>query len=219
MVATLNPPEQAAQTVILRHVSWSLYQQLLAEHQEVSNPRFAYDRGTLEIRMASFEHEQINRLLADIFGAVADELEMDFINAGSTTFDREDLEQGFEPDTCFYLQHAAAVRGRTRIDLKTDPPPDLVIEIDITYPSLNKFPIFAGLGIAEVWRYHQGQLTIFRLEGNAYHEQPASGALPGVTGERLTQFIVESQQLKRTEWLRNIRAWAQTLKAPGHSGI
>ncbi len=215
MVATMNPPEQAAQTVILRNVSWSLYQQLLAEHQDVVNPRFAYDRGTLEIKMASFEHEQINRLLADIFGLLADELETDFIDAGSTTFDREDLEQGFEPDTCFYIEHVEAVRGQSQIDLRHDPPPDLVIEIDITHPSLNKFPIFAGLGIPETWRYHKGQLTIFHLEGSEYREQPVSRAFPGVTGERLTQLIAASRQLKRTDWLREVRDWAHTLKTQG----
>jgi len=219
MVATMIPVEQAAQTVILRNVSWPLYQQLLAEKQDSGNPRFAYNRGTLEITMPSFEHEQINRSLSDIFGALADELEIDFINGGSTTFDREDLEQGFEPDTCFYIQRAEAVRGQTQIDLKIDPPPDLVIEIDITHPSLNKFPIFTGLGIPEVWRYHKGRLTIFHLENDEYHEQPVSSALPCVTGEELTRLIVASRQLKRAEWLREVRDWAQRLKAQGRSNV
>ena len=214
MVATLTSPEQAAQTVILRNVSWSLYRQLLAERRDVVNPRLAYDRGTLEIKMASFEHERINRLLADIFGILADELESDFIDAGSTTYDREDLEKGFEPDTSFYIESAEFVRGQTQIDLKSDPPPDLVIEIDITHPSLNKFPIFAGLGIPEVWRYHKGRLAILRLDGDEYLEQPASGILPGVTAERLADFIVASSQLKRTDWLREVRAWAQSLQRP-----
>ncbi|MGH9832004.1 MAG: Uma2 family endonuclease [Blastocatellia bacterium] len=216
MVAVMNPPEietQAAQTVILRNVSWALYQQLLVEHEDVPNPRFAYDRGVLEIKVASFEHEQINRVIADIFSAIADELEIDFIPAGSTTFDREDLEQGFEPDSCFYIQNAGRVRGQTKIDLHTDPPPDLVIEIDITRPSLNKFPIFAGLGIAEIWRYSKGALTIFKLEVGEYREQAASALLPGVTGLRLTELIADGQEMKRTEWSRNLREWAQTLRA------
>jgi Uma2 family endonuclease len=151
-------------------------------------------------------------VIADIFSAIADELEIDFIPAGSTTFDREDLEQGFEPDSCFYIQNANRMRGQTKIDLHTDPPPDLVIEIDITHPSLNKFPIFAGLGIAEVWRYSKGALTIFKLEGGEYREQAASALLPGVTGARLTELIAAGQQMKRTEWSRNVREWARTLR-------
>lgn len=215
MVAVMNPPEietQAAQTVILRNVSWALYQQLLAESEDVPNPRFAYDRGVLEIKVASFEHEQINRVIADIFSAIADELEIDFIPAGSTTFDREDLEQGFEPDSCFYIQNADRVRGQTKIDLHTDPPPDLVIEIDITHPSLNKFPVFAGLGIAEVWRFSKGALTIFKLEVGEYREQVASALLPGVPGARLTELIADGQEMRRTEWSRKVREWAQTLR-------
>jgi hypothetical protein len=50
------------------------------------------------------------------------ELQLDLVGAASTTFDREDLTQGFEPDACFYLQDAARVRGRKRIDLAVDPP-------------------------------------------------------------------------------------------------
>lgn len=202
MVATMIPVEQAARTVILRNITWPLYRQLLARKEDSGNPRFAYNNGTLEITVPSFEHEEVNRLLARLYETIAEEVGIDYINAGSTTFDRQELEQGFEPDTCFYVQHAEAIRGKRRINLKFDPPPDLVIEIDITSPSLNKFPIFAGFGIPEIWRYHNGE----------YHEQPASAALPGVTGEQLTQFITASRQAKRADWLREIRAWAQTLK-------
>jgi hypothetical protein len=103
------------------------------------------------------------------------------------------------------LQHAASVRGQRRIDLATDPPPELVIEIDVTSPSLDKFPIFAGLGIVEVWRYHGQASTVFRLQGATYKEQPASEVLLGVTGVILTQLVADSQRMKRTEWLREVR--------------
>jgi Uma2 family endonuclease len=220
MVAVMEQRQTAPQTeqmVILRNVSWSLYEQLSAEQGDICNPRFAYDNGILEIKVASFEHEQINRVLAETFGMIADELGIDFIHAGSTTFKRRDLEKGFEPDSSFYIRNADAVRGKTQIDLKTDPPPDLVIEIDITSPSLNKFPIFAGLGITEVWRYSKGALTIFKLDSGEYREEAQSLALPGVTGERLTALIAAGQEMKRTEWLRSLHEWAQELKSsPEH---
>lgn len=213
MATVLNPPEHATQTLILHNVSWALYEHLLAEHEDVCNPRFAYDRGVLEIMVTSFEHEHLNRLIADIFAAIADELGVDYVNAGSTTFKRKDLEQGFEPDTSFYIQNAEHVRGRKRIDLTEDPPPDLVIEVDITHSSLNKFPVFAGMVIPEVWRSDGNELTIFKLEGEAYSAHPESGVLPGVTSAKLTRVILESQQLKRTAWLRNVREWARALKS------
>jgi Uma2 family endonuclease len=88
----------------------------------------------------------------------------------------------------------------------------IVIEIDITHPLLNKFPIFAGLGIPEVWRYHRQALTIFKLEGETYRAQAASELFPRVTGTDLTRLITESQQMNRTEWLRSVREWARSLK-------
>jgi Uma2 family endonuclease len=215
MVAVMNTPEQvreAAQRVILRQINWPLYQQLQATRGELANPRFAYDRGVLEITVISFEHEQLNRLIAQLFETLADELELDYVNAGSTTFDRADLEQGFEPNTAFYLLNAGYVRGLTQIDLRTDPAPELVIEVDITHPSLNKFPIYAGLGIPEVWRYHKGRLIILRLADGQYQEQEVSAVLPSVTSAPLTQWIAEGLQSKRSEWLRKLRAWAQSLK-------
>lgn len=211
MATVLNPPEEATHTVILHNVSWDLYEHLLAEHEDVCNPRFAYDRGVLQIMVTSFEHEQLNRSIADIFAAIADELGVDYINAGSTTFNRGDLEQGFEADTSFYIQNAERVRGKQRIDLREDPPPDLVIEVDITHSSMDKFPVFAGLGIPEIWRNYDKELTIFKLEGETYNAHPGSGTLPGVTSARLTEVILESQQSTRTEWLRSVREWAREL--------
>src|SRR5712692_9584526 len=213
MTATVTPPEEVTQKVILDNISWETYQRLMDERGERPKPRYAYDRGRLEIMVTSYEHENLKHVIATLIELMAEELEMDIEVAGSTTFQREDLSQGFEPDACFYMQNATRIRGQKQIDLDTDPPPELVIEIDISHPSLNKFPIFAGLGIPEVWRYHKQALTIFKLEGGTYGAQLASELFPGVTGEDLTRFISESQRMKRTEWLRSVREWARTLKA------
>lgn len=148
MTATLTPPEQVTeQKVILDNISWETYQRLMDERGERGKPRYAYDRGKLEIVVTSYAHERLKHNLATLVEVIAEALELDIDGAGSTTFQREDLAQGFEPDASFYIQHAARIRGQKQIDLDTDPPPELVIEIDITHPSLNKFPIFAGLGI------------------------------------------------------------------------
>ena len=94
----------------------------------------------------------------------------------------------------------------------------LVIDIDITHSSLNKFPVFAGLGVPEVWRNDGKELTIFKLEGETYNAHSGSGTLPGVTSAQLTQVIIESQRTTRTEWRRKVREWARELKAePGDS--
>jgi Uma2 family endonuclease len=144
---------------------------------------------------------------------LAAELEIDVEGAASTAFQREDLAQGFEPDASFYVQHASRIRGQKQIDLYTDPPPDLVIEIDISHPSLNKFPIFTGLGIPEVWRYHKEAITVFTLAGDSYRAQSVSELFPGVTDADLTRLISEGRQMKRSDWFRSVREWALTLKS------
>jgi Uma2 family endonuclease len=96
--------------------------------------------------------------------------------------------------------------------LHIDPAPELVIEIDIPHPSLNKFPIFAGMGIPEVWRYHEQALTIFKLEGEAYRAQDASETFPRLTSADVTRLIGESYRLKRPEWMSSVRELVRALK-------
>jgi Uma2 family endonuclease len=161
----------------------------------------------------SAKHEKPNRVLALVVEVLAEELGIDVESLGSTTFRRADLDRGFEPDSCFYIQNAERVRGKDEIDLAIDPPPDLVIEIDITSLSLDKFPIFLALGIPEVWRYDGAQVTIFTLTDGRYLEQEESRTLSQVTAAVLTDFIKKSKELKRTPWLRQVREWMRTQRA------
>ena len=208
MATTAQRPFSAAQHIILHNISWITYQRLLAEHEGCQSPRFVYDRGTLEIMVLSFEHEQFNRLLSDIFTLIAVEMDIEFINAGSTTFNRQDLARGFEPATCFYIQHTDDIADKKRIDLVIDPPPDLVIEVDITSPSLDKRPIYAAVGVPEIWHFDGDQITIFLLSGDHYTAQDHSASVPHLTAQQLSDFISTSQQMKHVAWLRSIRDWA-----------
>lgn len=136
-------------------------------------------------------------------------MNIDIERLGSTTFKRDDLLKGFEPDSCFYIQNAEAIAGKNSIDMAIDPPPDLVIEVDITSDSLDKFPIFAGVGVPEVWRYDQEKVTSHKLEGADYVEAEHSPTFPPLTSELATQFLEESAQMKSTVWLRRVREWAR----------
>jgi len=214
-----SPPEGR---VTLRNVSWETYERLLEEDPGRSAPRFFYDRGVLEIVSPSFEHEQIAGVTASLVGGLAVELEIDVVGAGSTTFNREDLLRGFEPDVSFYFsENASIVRGKRRIDLFAgDPPPDLVVEVDITSPSASKLPIYARLGVGEVWRHDGARLAILGLlrqdaegEGYYYAEIPESTSLAParVPGESLTRFVEEGLVSGRPAWTRRVREWAREL--------
>lgn len=207
MVTLLSPPEQR---IILRNVSWETYERLLADNAESSNPRFTYDRRVLEIMSPSSEHEEMSHMLTLFVNVVAEELGIDVRGFGSTTFRREDLARGFEPDSCFYIQSVERISGRTKLDLAIDPPPDLVIEIDLTSPSLDKFPIYAQVGVPEVWRYDVTELRIFHLENEVYVERGESAALPHLTSRVLSRFVEDSKSIRRTAWLRSVRDWVRT---------
>jgi Uma2 family endonuclease len=206
MGAVLHLPEQK---VILKGVSWETYERLLAEHEGESGTRFAYDSGILEILVPSARHEKPHRILASLVEVLAEEMALNIESLGSTTLKRPDLLKGFEPDSCFYIQHAEAIRDNEEVDLTVDPPPDLVIEIDITSPSLDKFPLYAAVGVSEVWRYDGTHVMMYRLAGERYVEVPHSVVLPLLTNEHAPRFLEERKRVPSTVWLRAVRAWAR----------
>jgi Uma2 family endonuclease len=206
MATVLSPPEQR---ILLDNIPWEVYERLLAAHRDRSVPRFTYDRGQLEIMSPSAEHEQLKETVTLLVNIVAEEKSINAEGFGSTTFRRADLARGFEPDACLYIANLGRVKGKTEIDLQTDPPPDLVIEIDLTSPSLDKFSIFAHVGVPEVWRYDGARIRMYRLAGAEYIEQAQSMALQGLTSVGVMHFLAESRTLARLPWLRRVREWAR----------
>jgi len=197
MPTVLSPPEQR---VLLRTVSWETYERLLAENLDNSSPRFTYDGGVLEIMCPSAEHEWYNQLISDLVKLLARELWIDVLSIGSTTFKRQEAEKGFEPDSCFYVMRAQQMRGKKKIDLAIDPPPDFVVEVVVTHPSLSKFPICAAFGVPEIWSYDGNRLRIYRLSGSEYTDMPSSGILPGLEAEQLTDFLELGKTLDSLAW-------------------
>ena len=213
MAAVVSSLEQLVQGVILQNVKWETYQNLLEARGESPQPRYNYYQGVLEIMVTSFQHENLKHKLGLLVELLASELEIDVEGGASTTFQRKELASGFESDACFYIAHAAQMRGKKWVNLAKDPPPDMVIEIDITSPSLKKFPIFAALRVPEVWRYADETISLHKLAGEDYEELASSEVLPGVTGAALAQLLTASQQTNRGTWLRQVREYGQTLAA------
>ena len=208
MGTALTLPEQR---VVLQNVSWETYEHLLSDHLDASSPRFTFDRGALEIMSPSSEHEEYKQALTLLVEILADELGMDIRNLGSTTFKRSQLERGFEADACFYVENAGRMHGKTHIDAAIDPAPDLVIEVEITAPALNKLAIYADFRVPEVWRYDGRHLVILHLVGTEYIESPSSLAFPKAFAAELSGLVQQSMSLKRREWLRVLRDWVREL--------
>lgn len=195
--------------VLLTDVSWGFYEHLLDEIGERSI-RVTYDRGHVEIMAPSYRHERGGSVLAGLLEVLADELAMPMICAGSTTFRREDLDRGLEPDNCFYIANVDRILGKDEIDPTHDPPPDLAIEVDITSSSLDRMGIYAALGVPEVWRYQDDSLTVYQLGSDqAYEPCSASPTFPLLPLAEVMRFLdkrsaVDDMTLRRQfrEWIR-----------------
>jgi Uma2 family endonuclease len=208
MATVLEPSEQR---VLLEGVSWEIFEGLVRASPNRGAPRFTYDRGRLEIMSPSAEHERLKETATLLVNIVAEELRINVEALGSTTFRRPDAGRGFEADSCFYVQNLDRVKGKADIDLRVDPPPDLVVEIDVTTSPLDKLSIFATLGVPEVWRYHDARVRIFRLAQGALVARDESAALPGVTAELVTRWLSAARTLDRLTWLRQVRTSVRDL--------
>jgi Uma2 family endonuclease len=181
-----------AARVILENVSWQTFKALLADIGDNRACRFAYDQGILEIRMSLTEHEEPKILIACFITTDSDELEIEIRQLGALLLEREDLNRAVEPDTCSYIQNESIVRGKN-IDLQTDPPPDLVLESDYTSSSLNKFTLYASLGVPELWRYCGKSLEVYQLIGEKYELRAQSLAFPFLPIADIPGFIEQSK--------------------------
>ncbi|MBD2143961.1 Uma2 family endonuclease [Sphaerospermopsis sp. FACHB-1194] len=199
----------AEQRTVLYDVSWDTFESLLKDTGENRGSRFAYECGTLEIMTPLFEHENPKIQFDRLIFALAEVLDTELISAGSTTLKRKINKKGIEPDTCYYIQNEPAIRGKETLNLETDPPPDLAIEIDITSSSVNKFNIYAALGVAELWRYDGDVLRFYQLLEGEYIEINFSVAFPVISVSDMTRFIQQSKNMGEIALLKSFRAWVR----------
>lgn len=197
------------QRVVLRNISWQTFETMLAEMGNDRASRLAYDRGTLEIMTPLLPHEYWNRLIERLIFVLGEELNLEILPTGSTTLKREDLRRGAEPDSSYYIRNEARVRNKIAIDLNNDPPPDLVVEVDLTSSSLDRFQIYASLGVPELWRYDQGVLNIYQLQEGEYVECSNSPTFAQLLLIEIPSFLEESQRIGVMGMTRNFRNWVR----------
>jgi Uma2 family endonuclease len=215
MTQTLSQPI-AENRVILYPITWKNYKTLLTELGENYHQILAYNDRYLEIMSPLAGHENNNRFIESLLGVVVDELGINIKILGSLTFRRDDLEKGFEPDSCYYIQNETRVRNSKKIDSNTTPPPDLVLEIDLTSGSLNKFPIYAAFAVPEIWRYKGGRLEVFILAEGQYQRRANSLIFPWLDLGVIPQLIHRSLAEGETATLKGFRQYLREQKALGN---
>lgn len=197
-------------SLILPNIRWQTYEALLLDLKDTGRVRVTYDQGTLEIMAPSEEHEGYSISIHNFIVILADEFGLNLRQLGSTTLKKEDIQRGLEPDQCYYIQNEPRVRSQLKIDLSVNPPPDLVVEVDITSGSLNKFPIYQSLKIPEIWRYRRRGLEIFELQGEEYVQRDGSQTFSPITVTTvIPEFIQKSPSMGEMAALRAFRTWVK----------
>ena len=205
-VETPRPPER----FLLSGVRWQTYLEL-RDLPENEHARMTYDRGDLEIMSLSRRHERFARLIERLVHVWTEERGIEIESCGSMTMQREDLQQGFEPDNCYYVSHLPLVRGKEELDFSVDPPPDLAIEIEVSRKAVKKLPIYAAFGVPEVWRYDGQTLQAHVLSAEGRYEvQSQSNCFPEFPLPEVERLLSQLSEAGETALAKSFRTWVQS---------
>jgi Uma2 family endonuclease len=193
-------------SITLHGIDWRTYSCLLRAFENRSGVRLTYDRGSLQIMTPLLEHESPAALLARFVIVLTEELGLGVRSGASVTLRRRKRKRGLEPDGCWWIAGEPLMRGKRHLDLRTDPPPDLAVECDVTSSSLNRMGIYAAVGVPEVWRYDGTDLTFQLLQPDGtYAAHPTSRAFPFLTPADLTAFLALAASTEENALVRQFR--------------
>jgi Uma2 family endonuclease len=193
------------QRFVMDDVDWGFYETVLEQLGD-RHVFVTYDKGRLELMSPSYRHDRRAHLIGLLISVLGEELLIPIMGGGSTTFRRRDKETGLEPDQCFYVQHVDAIRGKDEIDLALDPPPDLAIEVEISRRMIKRIPLYAALGVPEVWRDDGKEVRAFQLDANGeYTPIQKSLAFPMILIADLTRLLKLSSTMDDIQWMRAVR--------------
>jgi Uma2 family endonuclease len=205
-------PLAEQQHIVLHDVSWKLYERLLKDIGD-RPVRVTFYRGSIEIMSPLPKHERVKRWIGRMVDTMCLELAIPVETLGSTTFRLKPKSAGLEPDDCFYVQHADAVRGKERLDLSVDPPPDLAVEVDITRRSIKRQPVYAALGVPELWRWNGKKLSVLALREGRYREVDGSDAFPFLPVKQLEPYLHRLLDGDNDlAVMQDFQKWVRTLK-------
>ncbi len=209
MTAIAHPPPNS---IVIRNVRWETFEALLNDRGN-DGPRIFYDEGTIEIMSPHRKHERLKTILGRLIEAFTEELDIDISSGGSTTLKSRWKEKGAEPDESYHVQHEAAMRGKDEIDLAADPPPDLVLEVNLTTSTVDKLKIYGAFGVPEVWSYEENSgLVVWKLQsGGKYIARKSSQVLPKFPVAAVVRFVEDRTALSETRLLKEFRAWVRGL--------
>ena len=168
-------------------MSWMEYQQLVANRGNRSTPCLKFANGYLTLKMPTFKHGQLDAIVADLIVAILNQQQRDYVRTTPVTLQVPE-QAGIEPDHCFWVNNWAAVSGKSWIDLATDPPPDIAVEVDVT--NFTNVADYIPFEIPEVWLIRGDTLVIFALAPEGYNQAESSQFFPEVDTPNLYQQVI-----------------------------
>ena len=195
---------------IIYGVSWEAYENLVSKMEQFPAHRVWFDTGKLSIMSPRPNHEKPKTFFQSVGRYLSQYLDLDLEDLGSTTYKSELKKKGAEPDACFYIENAKFIIGLDDFDTSTVPPPDVVVEIDTTNDSWDKFPIYASFGVKEIWRYDSMEVKFYQLVGEKYEEISHSFSFPILTSKILTEFVLRTKTEGQSAILRDFRTWLKS---------
>jgi Uma2 family endonuclease len=198
--------------LLLENVPWAFYEETLEQIGE--RPlRVTYSDGRMEIMSPLPKHELVKKAIARLVESIEPTLDIPLGTLGNTTFRSEPAMKGLEPDECYYIQNEPAVREMERFDAETYPAPDLAIEVDVFSRSIAREPIYAKLGIPEIWRYRDGKLRVRKLESSGeYSDAESSLAFPFLPMPQFEAFVHRMLSEPKGRVTREYCDWLKTLR-------
>ncbi|NEQ69649.1 MAG: Uma2 family endonuclease [Symploca sp. SIO2D2] len=201
--AELHPTGE--QRVLIPGLSWEGYLQILNALPQSRGSKLTYDDGILEITVPLEDHEFSGRLIERFIATLVELMGMRMKTMGSTTMNYPQFNKGAEPDNAYYIPNQPLVKGRN-VDFTQDPPPDLVVEVDITHTDIAKNQFYASLGVPEFWRFNGKVWRIYQLQEGVYVEVEVSPIFPEVPKEQLYKFLQQAKE-DEIEAVQLLRAW------------
>lgn len=197
---------------IVYGLPWEEYERFLNALGDYSL-RHTYDKGTLEMMSPLKEHDWVKKLLGRMIEMAAFELDMDVQSVGSMTLRKSRKGRGVQPDEAYYFASEPKVRFKKHYDPEVDPPPDLVIEADVTNSCIKRLPVFAAIGVPEIWHHDGEKLRFLKLnKAGAYTAARKSAAFPMLTPQFVVSFVDRAVNTKEKDLLKEFVTWIREKK-------
>jgi Uma2 family endonuclease len=224
MPATISVPWAIGeeQRLVLDGIGYDNYVAIDAILGESHAVRLIYADGRLTLWTASRRHEWFAERLAELVKAIASTLGIDWDDSGSATYRHKPKEVGVEGDKTFYLgANAERMRGPLNVDLATQPPPDLAIEVEVTNPADDALLVYGRLGVPEVWRFDVDSRAFafcLRQEDGSYAESARGRAFAALEATDVLGQMQLAEEIGAARWSAQLNEWVRIALLPRVDG-